>query len=316
MGKRKCNVSLIFSLNFEFKVNFVTSLLQTANFTIEMAGWDDHDAGLNSSLVELYVLSWHDEGYLVENQQPIFSGVYNFFENISTLQFDLPSSGMYSIIARVMDLAGNAAYARALILYDDQSSIETTESGVVVEGAFPDGSDHWFNTTDPGIPIRISWTGRYTNRFQVENHLLSTVRPFNQRYPTYDEQYIIDDVIGNRTYEEYPSDGGGGVVEYRFVWREGFTSREDLRRKRAVDEPEDGDWETLTPLSDNVEFTVAQRNDGDSRTFWLRPSDVIGNTMSDYINVRTDSTPPVLGNPAVLAFTPNVEYNGSQYYSR
>ena len=75
----------------------------------------------------------------------------------------------------VYDRAGNVKSARKLVLYDDGSLITRSPTTPLrVTSAAAVTSWQWQQTEGE---VRVMWTGRYTNSFHHNNHLLLAVAP-------------------------------------------------------------------------------------------------------------------------------------------
>lgn len=239
---------------------------------------------------------------LEESSGTIYTGIYNFEgEQENRLVYTLPAPGMYSIIAGVKDVAGNIAYARTLVLYDNATSMTVTQAPLMVEGAEPNGDTYWVSTiqkTGEAAPVLgFSWKDRYINKFYADNSLLNAVKPFANG---------IDDTSGNRTMEK--TDNINGVTKFQYALETGLSKS---RKRQVATEPT---WQDVLPLSDSI-MIDQPRGDGDAFTLHFLATDIAGNQHVDKIYIRVDSTPPHVNQEQVV-FTKNTGYQGYRFYSR
>ncbi|KAK2156244.1 hypothetical protein NP493_1987g00009, partial [Ridgeia piscesae] len=106
------------------------------------------------------------------------SGVEWYYFSVFQLTPNKEAPGMYSVVLKVEDSAGNAAFARSLLLWDPLSNVTITDRPMSVAGdtGLGDGFS-WLNSAvDTTHPLRVTWHGHFENTFQKDNKLLNELR--------------------------------------------------------------------------------------------------------------------------------------------
>ena len=92
--------------------------------------------------------------------------------------YTLSDPGMYSVVLKVEDSSGNAAFARGLFLWDSRSNVTVTGRPMTVSGDTGNGDGFsWLTSSvDPTYPLGVNWHGHFENAFQHDNKLLNKVK--------------------------------------------------------------------------------------------------------------------------------------------
>ncbi len=243
-----------------------------------------------------------DSGMLYEDFQspPLHTDHLKATESTDTVAYTLPSPGLYSVVARVRDAVNNTALARGLVIYDPDSSIETSRP-FNVTGARRVGNNYWLSTlvTPAGDDVEITWEGRYSNAFYEENNILGPVKPFLKG---------IEDRSGRRAVQAVHN--VAGIVQYNYIFEANDSSAPlKARVRRQTGDP---DWQAVSPLAESLTLSMPRMN-GDAFTFLLKAQDLTGNEVIDSINIRVDSTPPVVDR---VEFIRNTGFGKLPFFSR
>ena len=247
-------------------------------------------------------MTLNDNGELDFQPPPLHTDRLNTQGSSDTVAYTLPSPGLYSVIARVQDTVNNTAQARGLVLYDPDSSIEKSRP-INVTGARRVGSNYWLSTlvTPAGNDVAITWEGRYSNAFYEENDVLGPVKPFLEG---------IDDRSGRRALQAVHNLGGIVLFNYTFGAMDSSTPLK-ARVRRQTGDPE---WQTVTPLAESLTLPVPRSN-GDAFTFRLKAQDLTGDEVIDSINIRVDTTAPMV-DPGGVEMVRNTGFGNLPFYSR
>lgn len=114
---------------------------------------------------------------------------------------NIPSPGMYSVIVIVYDKAGNKEYTRCLILYDNQSIVETKADKRTRVQQSTKGSNYtWVSVNDR--TLLVTWQDRFVNERHKKHSWLMGVEslPYVQN--------VYDDHVGMRDVMEVPNAHG------------------------------------------------------------------------------------------------------------
>ncbi len=273
-------------------------LFQNATVELGVFGWEDENNMVHYIYFDVYRMTSNVNGELDFQPPPLHTDRLNTQGSKDTVAYTLPSPGLYSVIARVQDTVNNTALARGLVLYDPDSSIETSRP-INVVGARRVGSNYWLSTlvTPAGNDVEITWEGRYHNAFYEENDVLGPVKPFLEG---------IDDRSGRRTFQAVHNLGGIVLFNYTFG-----TMDCPMTPCPQTGDPE---WQTVTPLTESLTLSMPRTN-GDTFTFRLKAQDLSGDEVIDSINIHVDITAPVV-DPNGVEMLRNTGLGNLPFYSR
>ncbi|KAI0240582.1 hypothetical protein LSAT2_008678 [Lamellibrachia satsuma] len=183
--------------------------------------------------------------------------------------YKLSDPGMYSVVLKVEDSSGNAAFARGLFLWDSRSNVSVTGRPMTVSGDTGNGDGFSWLTSSvhPTHPLGVNWHGHFENAFQHNNKLLNKVK----KWPV---DKGIDDLEGNRTLAAIPN--VNGIVQ--FYIGHGHVDRSAPTTWIDVEEDH---YELRTTITDGEFIRV-----------FVKAVDVMGNNATDSLVVGVDSSPP------------------------
>ena len=257
-------------------------IVREGNVSVTWGGWLDVPAGLQGYLLSVHRLE-EVGGELLEVGL-VATTVYNETgEQLYREVLDLPQEGPYSVILQALDNADNIRYARRLVLYDANSTLNLDPLvPLTVVSAVP--GTMWQNSTLD--PIIISGRGHFYNSHLRDSDLLAPVGDaFNGSITT-----AYDHPLQSGRYPRGGTPNALGVVvlEYDVITDQvGGASAESL----AV--PEMFRFESDNVSLSNVNLSLPLR-DGDSVRVWFRASDYNSQQVTDSVLIHVDSSGPSL----------------------
>ncbi|KAK2192989.1 hypothetical protein NP493_19g12019 [Ridgeia piscesae] len=258
------------------------------NRYVGWAGWLDNDSGLQTFSYKVYELTPDSSGTLTKTPTPLFEGQQSAFKR-SLPTYKLHKAGMYAVVLRVDDLAGNSAYGRGLFLWDPVSSVKVNRKKPMsvsgVTAVSDTGGDYVWLTSS--VAITVKWLGHFENELHHNKGLLNKTKPWPVGKG-------FDDLEGERSIKAIPNERG--IVRFQA----GF---DELKPISAVQPP-------LTDVGLDQSYELAKPiiNGGSIRVF-VRATDVMGNSAGDWVVVRVDSTPPRF---VTYKFEKNIDCTGSK----
>ncbi|KAK7496778.1 hypothetical protein BaRGS_00011987, partial [Batillaria attramentaria] len=264
-----------------------TRLTRTSNISVNIQGWlDPIPNGASWSSVS-GIIKYSLEVHGVDADGTTLS-VQDEARKNYTLEWDSASGGpfnrtvslpeksaarLYAMILEVHDKAGNVAYARRLVLYDNTSTVLMNSSASLqVVSAEPRAELKW--QTNISREVCVKWTGRFHNNELYTNNLLRPVEPDTGRniFGDYDQQSGLLPVNG--------TDNVNGIVKFAVAW-----SRDGSDRTTMADIPDV--YSKSTCLKEPLK-------DGETYTVWIQATDIMGNQAEDNVTVSIDHTAPSL----------------------
>lgn len=216
--------------------------------------------------------------------------------------------GMYSFLLNVIDAANNTEYVRTLVLYDPTSEItvsNTPSASIKTMSAREESGYMWQDNLDS--VIEISWKNHFENKFHADNKLLNPVKPFKYyQFITNIKKYVnprMEDLDGKRTLNGIRNING--IIKFDYAYRHGNLGNSTPNQWIPVN----------NSFSENQTFFITRR-DGDAITFWIRATDIMGNTKTDMTHIYFDSSPPELLKSTDVSFTPNLNISTYSFSSR
>ncbi|KAK7493722.1 hypothetical protein BaRGS_00015051, partial [Batillaria attramentaria] len=179
---------------------------------------------------------------------------------------------LYAIILEVHDHAGNVAYARRLVLFDNTSFVELKETAALtVTSADMRTNLKW--QTNIYTALCVDWHDRFYNTDMRNNNFLMPVNPDTAReiHGDYDQQSGILPVTG--------TDNVDGVVKFELSWRQDQSAMSPLQEV-----PNLKAQSTCLPSLTLV--------DGQTYHILIRATDIMGNYKEDEAEVSIDHTGP------------------------
>ena len=153
---------------------------------------------------------------------------------------------------------------------------------------------YWLNIIKPNITI--GWSNIFSNPGLANNQWLNPIKQLSHNG-------VIDYTSGNLSLGGTNNRNGTTKFQYQVI--------ETVKGQGSNNPP--SDWKDLPGenVADNV--TLMGRNSGNSFTFWIKAEDPFGNTKTDFVFVRTDTSPPSVSNGV---FQKNVTGPRRGYFSR
>ncbi|KAK7496750.1 hypothetical protein BaRGS_00011959 [Batillaria attramentaria] len=204
--------------------------------------------GSDSLLVEDAALESYTQQWDADGSQS--GGPYN----VSVMLPEEGAARLYAVILEVHDKAGNVAYARRLVLYDNTSSVQLNASASVSLASAESGSRRRRQVNMTDTHFCLNWTGRFYNSELDQNNFLLPVTPDTGRqiHGDYDQQSGLLPVTG--------TDNVKGIVSFQEV--------ADIRVEG-------------TCLSEQLYHNETYR-------VWIRATDIMGNYKDDSVRLGID----------------------------
>ncbi|XP_071954211.1 uncharacterized protein [Antedon mediterranea] len=243
------------------------------NISVSWSGWTDPDSDIKRYRYEIRQMSVQSNDKLEEvlTGNPVATGDSNGGTYIT-----LPHPGLYSVVLEVFDLAGNVQLARRFILFDDNHNVTFKKDTVLqVTSASPDTGFEWL--TDLQSNVLVDWTNHYINEFHNVNKLLNEIGDYfsSELLSEYDQW------TGTRGRNAIPNKLG--VVKFEDTFSLDHSGCSSCNQ---------GAWSDVG-LSTSESYNIP-RIDGDSITFWVRGTDIMGNTLVDSVKVHVDSSEAII----------------------
>lgn len=260
-------------------------ITESTEVEINMGGWMDDPSGVYGYTVDVYRMS-EVNGTLMETL-PVSTAEFN--ESGMTL-YQYPvnvSEGAFSVVLKVMDVAGNTRYSRQLLLIDTTSQLlvdNTTTLQVV--SAVPETGFLWLNSTT--TPIIVSGQGHFYNTHLRTQNLLAPVANFS---PPISPEY--DHPLEMGSYPRGGTPNALGVTELNYhidIDQEGGMGEDSLQEPAVFDRSTD-DLGLERALIETEEL-----RDGDSVHVWFQAVDYLSQVVVDSVLFHVDSSAPELDN--------------------
>ncbi|KAK7496776.1 hypothetical protein BaRGS_00011985 [Batillaria attramentaria] len=253
-----------------------TRRTRTPQVTVHVEGWVDPIPPGGSEGTASKISKYR----LEENARSSHTIEWDVQETSTGGPFDktitLPEEGsarLYAVILEVHDHAGNVAYARRLILYDNSSYVQFNDSAsLTVVTAEPRSGLRW--QTDVSTYVCVDWKYRFYNTELYHNNFLLPVNPDTGReiLGHYDQQSGILPVTG--------TDNVHGIVKFEMAWQRDYEPKTSFSWVSDVYAQTTCVTETLL--------------DGETYDIWIRATDIMENYTEDTVRVSIDHTDPVL----------------------
>jgi hypothetical protein len=213
--------------------------------------------------------------------------------------------GIYSCILEINDRANNSEYVRRIVIYDNSSMVNTSETkALYVSTASSDANFMWQTTfSEDGLTqVNVSWQGHFFNPIHEEGHFLANVLKYEARLSDpnnpklHDYKRILtnfDDNEGERTISSIPNIHS--IVKFEIT-------NEHITAQRT--EPAKSNWRTISPLQEKDSFDLPEHTlqDGHAVQVWVKAYDIMNTMTVDTTVVRFDKSPPDL-------YTPEIDFN-------
>ena len=278
-------VSLISCLTNQSILDLGVGITDSDNVTATWGGWLDIPSGITAYTLEVFEMTETDD--VLQESVMISSEDFNHTgQNVYEFVQVLPNEGPYSFIFQSQDLAGNVRFARRLVLFDANSSLEIDVGAPLqVISAVPESGFQWQNsTTDPLI---VSGRGHFFNtNLRTSNFLAPVANYTSEIGPEYDHPLNTG---------RYPRGGTLNALGVTQVFYDIIVDRMGGASEGSLAQPEVFPFSTEDVGIEAVEIATTLQ-DGDSVRIWFMAIDFNFREMFDSVLVHIDSTPPVVQN--------------------
>ncbi|XP_061164432.1 uncharacterized protein LOC133173456 [Saccostrea echinata] len=288
----------------EIKAFDVSEDITKSPLELSWQNWEDELSGIQEYKIQIYLLKLNTTKLAEPNPWHPDEEI-SLSASETSYTYTPKRAGVYSFILNVIDRANNTQYARTLVLYDPSSNITLSELPFQARSAEAETNFQWQNnlTND----INMSWKGHFRNKFQDDNKLLNPVTHYKHfDYVAKYEKLVpnqLDDNSGKRTLRGIRN--VHGIVKFEYFYRHGNQGDKTPRTWYIVNDT----------FSETQKFNI-ERKDGDTINFWVRATDIMGNTKVDLTKIFFDSSPPKSLIPTDVIFTKNVKNATFAFSSR
>ncbi|VDI54788.1 fibroblast growth factor receptor 3 [Mytilus galloprovincialis] len=277
---------------------YLTEDITQNSITPRWDGWKDELSQVMRYSIEVWKMEYSEDfDYLREplitetaNPIPAFIREVNVTNQIQYPTFPPTEPGVYSCILEVSDNANNTRYARRFVLFDKTSTV-TTQNENPIKCTTASSSTGYTWQTNGDKTVQISWTNHFINTVHAAGHFLSPISAYAPRLT--DGGRRIDYKKIENKFDDYEgkitrngTDNINGIVKFEFAYQAPSADVSNLN------------WIDLD-LSETRTLTLPSSEDGFSQKFWVRASDIIGNTKEDTTIVYFDSSRPSIGDPTM-----------------
>ncbi|XP_055958832.1 uncharacterized protein LOC126829498 [Patella vulgata] len=247
-------------------------LSQSKTVKFSWDGWSDTDSGLKDYEYELFEL------HRVGNELGTNQRILDSRTTSKSVDITFPKTAVYSVILSAYDKAGNYKKARRLVIFDDSSSVTTTQGSVLRATSALSSTNYKWQTNLNSVTI--SWTNRFINTVHHNGRFLAAVKS----EPGVESQY--DDNDGSRTTQAV--DNVQGIVKFLTAFKTDHKGGSTMLELPNSSFKDIGIKQTVT-ITPNVK-------DGDTLAYAVSAVDIVGRFRLEMIYVNFDSTAPVVEN--------------------
>ncbi|CAC5401878.1 Mast/stem cell growth factor receptor kita [Mytilus coruscus] len=268
------------------------------SFSPRWDGWKDELSGVMRYSLEVWKMEYSKDFKnlreplitTTKNPIPVFIREVNVTDPFQYPTFPPTEPGVYSCILEVSDNANNTRYARRFVLYDRTSEI-TTQNENPMKCTTASSSTGYIWQTNGDKTVQITWKDHFINTVHADGHFLSPISAYEPRLT--DGGRRIDYKKIENKFDDHEgkmnrngTDNINGIVKFEFAYQSPSADVSNLK------------WTDLD-LSENRTLTLPSSDDGFSQKFWVRASDIIGNTKEDTTVVYFDGSRPSIGVPTM-----------------
>ncbi|XP_071952538.1 uncharacterized protein [Antedon mediterranea] len=241
---------------------------------ISWTAWTDYISGLTAQPYKCRVFKMAAKNDILIPKDDF--GPLNYIQRNGEYRvtFKLTSTGVYCVILTVDDVAGNTRNARRCFIYDNQSVISIIDDNPIYLTV---GEDSIIDNSTLSVfkneAVTLSWKGHFINKLHMNESLLLAIK-------------TDDDVTLDYDSEAHPSgrpvsaiNNINGIIKFEFGLLKDDTEGETLLKP---------DWKDITKLKDIVDIYFKDEEESGTYQIWIRATDVIGNTKTDFVLVHID----------------------------
>ena len=252
------------------------------NITVNFDGWYDptptggtigQASGIISYTILLHEVIELDHLHLSMKGESVATQHVTANNTISSVEMHLPKQpALYGVSIETQDEAGNVAYARGFVLYDESSTIEIDSNNVLrVSSAFQRTGYRW--QIHHGH-ICLNWKNRYYNSHHKTENLLQPINSETFYKGVYDQLEGQLPLNGTANVD--------GITQFSYFYTKNELNASSERTTASV---VDQSFCELIPVKD-----------GDSLRFNVTSRDIMGSTRTESILVQIDATVPEINN--------------------
>ncbi|KAK7501886.1 hypothetical protein BaRGS_00006972, partial [Batillaria attramentaria] len=258
-----------------------TRLTRTQNISVNIQGWLDPvpTGGSSTSVsgIKKYRLEVHgvdtngmtlsvqrDARHNTIEWESTASGIFNR----TVILPEEDATRLYAVILEVHDKAGNVAYARRLVLYDNTSTVLINSSASLQVGS----ADPRFRTKRQVVRndahFCLNWAGRFYNSELYQNNFLLPVTPDTGRqiHGDYDQQSGPLPVTG--------TDNVRGIVRFEIAL--------------DLDGSPEPTFQEVPDVHAEGACLSKPLNHSEAYRVWIRATDLMGNYKDDNVRLKVD----------------------------
>ncbi|KAK7496784.1 hypothetical protein BaRGS_00011993, partial [Batillaria attramentaria] len=281
-----------------------TRLTRTPNISAQIQGWLDPVPTGGLSRCASGIIRYRLEVHGVDINGASLNVQHNA-RNDHTVEWDASTGGLfaqtvflpeeddvrlYALILEVHDKAGNVAYARRLVLYDNNSTVLINSSASFqVVSANPSSSRAKRQVNMTETHFCLNWNGRFYNSELYQNNFLLPVNPDTGRqiHGDYDQQSGLLPVTG--------TDNVRGIVRFEIAL--------------GVDGSPEPTFEAVPDVHAESACLSEPMTHTETYRVWVRATDVMGNFEDDSVRLKVDLD----GNAFLFVDTPGDKTGSTQH---
>jgi len=242
--------------------------------------WTDVDSGISMYHIEVYLMKAGVGDLLYNNGPPVF--VDDIDPSQNSAQFALTTAGVYAIELSVMDVAGNVAKARKIIIYDNLSKITQDPSKpIAIKEADASSGGSWITSFTNDVTVQ--WAGHFTSNAHYGDGWSNTVSPWRDG---------IDDRFGEkyglRSIKEI-TNNIAGIVAYNLAYVVDDQGGRGLTYTNRT-------WTSVNGTTTSFILPITPPQDGQTIVIWMNANDMSGsgNNLIEQLTVSVDRSRPVV----------------------
>ncbi|KAL3843249.1 hypothetical protein ACJMK2_021191, partial [Sinanodonta woodiana] len=171
----------------------VPDVTNTSLFRVAWSGWQDTDSGISTYEIEVFQLI--PDGKIsdvtkLKHGDKVAGTPGPFDSSISETNISIKMAGVYAILLRAVDKAGNRKSSRRIMIFDNVSNVKIMNDPSKVTSASKETNYTWITT--PCETIHIEWFNRFANKEHERSGWLNSVQKVNE------VDIVLDDNEGER----------------------------------------------------------------------------------------------------------------------
>ncbi|XP_033123151.1 uncharacterized protein LOC117121875 [Anneissia japonica] len=239
----------------------------SSHLKVKWSTWVDHISGLTATSYDCRICKMVANNGVLTFDNTCVVLTYSKRGNYYEAEFELNSPGVYCAVLSVSDVAGSIRLARRCLIFDSQSEISIADDKPIA----------W---TSVDKTFKVSWQGHFVNQLHIDQSMLNAIETDND---VINEAYDSDALPAGRALSSIGN--RHGIVKFEVgIAKDGL-------QPNWMDSP-----------NDLEEMFVYQNNNGEETVeFWIRATDVVNNTKTDFVSIHIDSTSLSIGHIGGIA---------------